>query len=97
MDLDPDKWCSVNGASVGCVELRTTYVLRFVKALKSRIQSSVTDVPGTLSLGATEISEAQKLWIIESQLFAKDTNFDTWDEAIFLDVWSVHARAGAPK
>ena len=58
-------------------------MLRFVKALKSRIQSSVTDVPGTLSLGATEISEAQKLWIIESQLFAKDTNFDTWMKQFF--------------
>ena len=50
-----------------------------MKALKSRIQSSVTDVSSTLSLSATEISEAEKLWIIESQiLFAKDKNFDTW-------------------
>ena len=51
----------------------TAYVLRFMKALKSRIQSSVTDVSCTLSLNATEISEAEKLWIIESLiLFAKD-------------------------
>ena len=76
----------------------TAYVLRFVKALKSRIQSSVTDVSSTLSLSATEISEAEKLWIIESQiLFVKDKNFDTWKKqfSLFLDdgdVWRCGGR-----
>ena len=76
----------------------TAYVLRFMKALKSRIQSSVTDVSCTLSLNATEISEAEKLWIIESQiLFAKDKNFVTWKKqfGLFLDdgdVWRCGGR-----
>ena len=76
----------------------TAYVLRFVKALKSSIQISVTDVSSILSLNATEISEAEKLWIIESQiLFAKDNNFVTWKKqfGLFLDdgdVWRCGGR-----
>ena len=76
----------------------TAYVLRFVKAMKSRIQSSITDVPSALSLGVTEISEAERLWIIESQvLLTKDTNFDSWKKqfGLFLDdanVWRCGGR-----
>ena len=65
-------------STLSCLCRVTAYILRFVKALKSRIQSSVTDVSSTLSLNAIEISEAEKLWIIKSQiLFAKDNNFVT--------------------
>lgn len=51
-----------------CVEWQHNYVLRFVRVLKAKIQRDTADVPGTISLSAAEILEAEKLWIIESQI-----------------------------
>ena len=70
-------------------------VLRFVKALKSHKQSCVFDIPSTLSLSAKEISEAERMWIIESQNKLRgDKNFNIWTR-LFQDeskVWRCGGR-----
>jgi len=56
----------------------TAYVLRYVRTLTNRIKS-IQIAPLAKTLGPEEVSEAERLWIIESQRqFGQDRHFDEW-------------------
>ena len=72
----------------------TAYLLRFVKLLKSKIKSDASIEPTTR---AVEMSEAETLWIIESQLMlTRDRNFDNWKKqfGLFLDTTGIWRCGG---
>ena len=81
----------------------TTYMLKFIRLLKQKIQSSDTS-PSTV-LTATEISNVETLWIKEAQaLLVKSDKFECWKKQfnLFLDAFGVWrcggriSKAGVP-
>ena len=73
----------------------TAYVVKFVRFLKQKIQSSDTS-PSTV-LTATEISDAEMLWVKEAQaLLVKNDKFDCWKKQfnLFLDAFGIWRCGG---
>ncbi len=76
----------------------TARLLRIVKVHRRKNRPDLALEPITPSLGLEEISEAERLWIIESQLMlTKDSNFDIWKKqfGLFLDengIWRCGGR-----
>ena len=73
----------------------TAYVVKFVRLLKQKTQSSDTS-PSTV-LTATEISDAEMLWVKEAQaLLVKNDKFDCWKKQfnLFLDAYGIWRCGG---
>ena len=73
----------------------TAYVVKFVRFLKQKTQSSDTYL--STDLTATEISDAETLWVKEAQaLLVKDDKFDCWKKQfnLFLDAFGIWRCGG---